>query len=152
MPRELYVLGDSGAQPLAENASFAYPHRVDSRPPAIQPKGALLAMLFALFEDAVTSVEVRQGLISYQSVLDSPFVRVPHDCIVPGVLREGDLPDLVAALAPCKVRLGQLLDGRGRAVHAAEVQAVYEPAIRAYATAGVENRLEFLDASPRDGK
>ena len=77
----------------------------------------------------------------------SPFVQVPHDCIIPGVLREGDLPDLVAALAPCEVRLGQLVDGCGRAVNAAAVKAAYEPAIRAYAEAGAENRLEFFDPS-----
>jgi hypothetical protein len=152
IPRELYVLGDSGARPLAADASFAYPHRVDSRPAAIQPKGALLAMLLALCEDAVTSVDVRQGLVSYQSVLDSPFVQVPHDCIIPGVLRNGDLPDLVAALAPREVRLGQLVDGGGRTVNATAVKAAYDPAVRAYAAANAKNRLEFSDTSLRDSK
>jgi hypothetical protein len=152
MTREFRVLGDSVARPLAADASFVYPHRVDSRPPAIQPTGALLAMLLALHEDAVTSVDVRNGLVSYQSVLASRFVQVPHDCIVPGILREGDLADLVAALAPREVRLGQLVDGNGRAVDAAAVKAAYEPAIRTYTAAGVENRLEFWDASARESR
>src|SRR5262249_20038086 len=48
--KELAILGDSGGVALPADTRFAFPHRVDHRPGAIQPTGSLLAQLFALFE------------------------------------------------------------------------------------------------------
>ncbi len=150
MAREVAILGDSGAEVLAADAPFKFPHRVERRPATLQPTGALLALLLALFEDEVSSVEAHLGLVSYQSVSDSPFVQVPLDCVVPGVLREGDWCDLVAALVPRDVRLVQLADGRGRAVNPAEARVAYESAVRAYQAARFENRLKFVAPGHRD--
>ena len=75
---------------------------------------ALLALLSAQFEDDVATVEASGGLVSFRSVLDSPFVQVPHECIVRGILREADLSDLAAAL-PRSVVLRNQVDGLGRA-------------------------------------
>jgi hypothetical protein len=147
---ELAVVGESGAAPLAPDAPFVYPHRVESRPAEAQPNGALLALLFALFEDDVKSVEAENGLVSFQSVLESQFVQVPHHCVIPRALREGDVVDLVAALAPRAVRLCQLVDGRGRLVRPADARAAYTTAIQAYQAAGVVNRLEFPDVAGGD--
>lgn len=108
------LFGDSGVEPLAVDKPFRYPRRIDGRPAECQPTGPLLALLAALYEPNVTEVITDGSLVSFRSVLNSPFVQVPHDCIVPGVLREGDLADLVAALAPCKVTQSNLVDGRGR--------------------------------------
>jgi hypothetical protein len=148
--RELAVLADSGAAPLPANTPFAHPHRVASRPAETQPNAALLALLFALFEDGVKSIEASCGLMSFQSVLESQFVQVPHHCIIPGALREGDLADLVAALAPREVRLGNLVDGCGRLVTPAAARAAYETAIQAYQAAGAANRLQFAGATGAD--
>jgi dienelactone hydrolase len=150
MPREVAMWGDSAGDLLPREAPFKYPHRVERRPNALQPSGALLALLFGLYEDEVTRIYTRGGLVKYQSALDSQFVQIPHDCIIPGLLREGDLSDLVAALAPREVRLSQLVDGRGREVSSAEAREAFELAIRAYRAAGLENRLEFSAASQRD--
>jgi dienelactone hydrolase len=97
---KISVIGDSPAPPLPPNTSFFYPRRIDGRPTECLPQGALLALLLALFEDDVASVETSGGLASFRSVLDSPFVQIPHECIIPGLLRDGDLSDVTAALAP----------------------------------------------------
>jgi hypothetical protein len=109
------AVGGSGIEPLAADASFSYPRRVD-RPVECQPEGALLAMLLALYEDEIDSVVCRHGLVSYRSVLDSPFVQVPHACIVPGAIAAGDLPTIVEALHAQDFAADSAIDGRGRLV------------------------------------
>src|SRR5204863_10098253 len=94
--------------------------------------GALLALLFGLFEDDTLVVAARNGLVSYRSVLDSPFVQVPLESIVPGVLREGDLPDLAAALVPREIALESLADGRGRLAPNADAKKTYDSILRFY--------------------
>jgi hypothetical protein len=113
---ELIVVGGSGVTPLPAGASFSYPRRIDGRPAEIQPNAALLALLLALYEDDVAAVGARHCLISYRSALDSSFVQVPLDGIVPGVFAAGDIPELVSALDPCPVELIDPVDGVGRLV------------------------------------
>jgi hypothetical protein len=110
------VIGGAGVMPLDPNAEVAYPRRIDGRPAECRPTGALLAALMALYEDDFASVTTRRGLVAYRSVLDSQFVQVPHEAIVPGLLREGDLTDLFDALSPRGVEIEELVDGRGRLV------------------------------------
>ncbi|MCI0360328.1 MAG: hypothetical protein L0211_17775 [Planctomycetaceae bacterium] len=140
----MLIAGGAGFTPLAADAAFAYPRRID-RPRECEPTGALLALLLALYEDNVQQVASRLGLVSYRSILDSPFVQVPHGTIVPGVLREGDLPDLVSALAPREITLEGLVDGRGRAVPIASAKAAYESAARAYTQAQAPGRLQIIE-------
>ena len=109
------VVGGSGVEPLPPDAVVAFPRRIE-RPSECRPTGALLAALVALYEEDFASVTLRRGLASYESVLDSQFVQVPHEAIVPGLLREGDMTDLLDALAPKAVELEELVDGRGRLV------------------------------------
>ncbi|HEX5103622.1 MAG TPA: hypothetical protein VFV87_07425, partial [Pirellulaceae bacterium] len=107
------AVGGSGVEPLAADAAFSYPRRIDGRPPECQPTGALLAMLLGLYAD-VDSVVCRHGLASYGSVLDSQFVQVPHECIVPGVFQAGDLPALAEVLKIREFSVDLPVDGRGR--------------------------------------
>jgi dienelactone hydrolase len=149
---DLIVAGGSGAVPLAADAKFAFPRRIDGRPSECEPNCALLALLFALFEDDAQVSVSRNALMSYRSVLDSPFVQVPLDCVVPGVLRECDLPDLVAVLAPRDVGFEGFVDGRGRLVPAATAKAVYEPILRAYGESSPISRLDIAEAPPAGSK
>jgi len=139
------IAGGAGLMPLAADATFAYPRRIDERPRECEPTGALLSLLLALFEDKADNVTSRLGLVSYRSILDSPFVQVPHKAIIPGVLREGDLPDLVDALAPREVALEGPVDGRGRLVPVANVEAAYEAARRTYTQARASQGLQLIE-------
>jgi hypothetical protein len=133
------VSGGSGIAPLMSGASFNYPRRIDGRPAEPQPQAALLALLLALFEDDISGVWARRGLVSFQSGLDSQFVQIPHESIVPGVLRECDLSDLAAALAPRAVTLEGLVNARGRLVPLEEARSAY---------AGGGDKLQIRAAIP----
>lgn len=141
---EVILMSGSAIEPLAADATFAYPRRID-RPDDCQPAPALLSLLAALYEDKVASALGRHGLVSYRSVLDSPFVQVPHAAIPPGLLRHCDLPDLVAALAPRTIVLDRLVDGRGRLVPAAAATKTYQAALNAFQAAGVPDKLTISD-------
>ena len=140
------VAGGSGVAPLPQDAAFLYPRRIDGRPAEPQPQGALLALLLALFEDDISAVWSRRGLVSFESALDSSFVQVPHESIVPDVLRECDLVDLVAALAPRHVTLEGLVDARGRLVSVSDARSVYSGAAERFRQAGAEDRLQIREA------
>jgi len=94
-----------------------------------------------LFEEDVRAVYVRGGLVGYHSLLQSQFVYVPHDAVVPGVLTAGDLSDVAAALAPRPLRLDGLVDGLNRQLSAETVAELYDSARAAYRAAGAGTRF-----------
>jgi hypothetical protein len=60
---------------------------------------------------------------------------------VPGVLRDYDLPDLAALIAPRKLTIVAPVDAAGKPVPQAELDAAYDAAKKAYAAAGVPENL-----------
>lgn len=132
--------GDSFAEPNATDVNLAVPYGVDGRPRQAEPLGGLLALLGGLYESPVCAVYASGGLTGFRSVLDSPFVYIPHDCVIPGMLAAGDLADLAAALAPRPVRLDNLMDGQNRPASAEAVRAAYQLAT---------NRYKRLDAAEK---
>lgn len=105
--------GDSFAPVNRPTARVEVPLDVE-QPPQAEPLGAHLVLLAGLFEDQLHAIDARGGLVSYRSLLDSPFIHVPYDVIVPGAIAAGDLPDVAAALAPLSVRLTDQVDGTNR--------------------------------------
>lgn len=97
-----------------------------------EPLGGLLVLLTALYEQGARAVAVHRGLSSYLSVLQDRFCYVPLDVVVPAILEAGDIPDVVAALAPRAVLLEGLVDGRNRAVTAVQSPAGKAPALAAW--------------------
>ena len=131
-PGGFALWGDSFTPPNAKTTGFQVPKRVSGRPRFSEPLGGLLAMLGALYEDDVKGVYIHGGLSGYSDVLTGPYVYIPHDVVVPGVLTKGDLADLAASLAPCHLRLDGVVDGLNRTMPLAEVRSAYEPVIKAY--------------------
>jgi dienelactone hydrolase len=124
--------GESFAPANPRDTDFQVPKRVSGRPHFSEPLGGLLAMLTALYEDDIKAVYVRGSLSSYQDVLTGPYVYIPHDVVIPGVLTKGDLVDLAASLAPCRLCLDRLVDGLNRPMSSDDVRLIYEPIIKAY--------------------
>ncbi len=124
--------GDSFAPVNPPDRNLAVPLEVDPFPSLAEPLGGLLALLGALYEDDVRAVAVQGGLVGFRSVLGSTYCYVPHDALVPAVLKAGDLADVAAALAPRPVRLAALVDGLNRSTSAADLAASYAPARTAY--------------------
>jgi cephalosporin-C deacetylase-like acetyl esterase len=130
--KRLALWGDSFAPPNPPGTNFKVPRGVEGWPRESEPLGGLLALFGALFEGDVRAVYLSGGLVSYQSVLTHFAVLIPHDCAVPGALTAGDLCDLAAAMAPRPLRLEAMVDHRNLPVGGADVQRVYDPAVRAY--------------------
>jgi hypothetical protein len=119
--RRIAVWGDSFAPP---NPSPLFLDEIEYEVgPQVQyradPAGAHLALLAGLYEPELHAVGARGGLKSYLSVLEDAFTYVPLDAIVPGILRTGDIPDIVGSIAPRQVLLEGQVDGRNIAVDAA---------------------------------
>jgi len=139
--------GDSFAAPNPPGRNFRVPRNVDDRPRWSEPLGGLLALLGALYEDEVRAVYVRGGLSAFASVVRDPFVYLPPDVVIPGLLTAGDLPDLAAALAPNPLRMDELVGGFNRLEPADRVHAIYRSAQEAYARAGAPGRMILYDVS-----
>jgi hypothetical protein len=133
--RDFALWGDSFKPANARDTDFQVPRRVSGRPRFSEPMGGLLALLGALFEDDVKAVFIRGGLSAYGDVLSSPYVYVPHDVIVPGVLTKGDLADVAAALPPCRLKLEGMVDGLNRTLSADKVRSLYDCAVKSYQAA-----------------
>lgn len=112
--RRLALWGDSFAPANLPDRRLDVPPDAAKQPDQAEPLGGLLALLVALYEDDVVAVHARGGLVSYESLLASPFLYVPHDVLVPGVLAAGDVSDVTAALAPRPVRYVGAVDGLNR--------------------------------------
>lgn len=112
------VWGDSFAPVNAADRRIDVPLRIDDEPNHSEPMGATLALLAGVFDEQLAVVLARNGLVSCRSILDSQFVYVPHDFIVPGALTAGDLSDLGAAIHQSKrpIHVEGLVDGTNRRV------------------------------------
>ncbi len=107
--------GDSFVAPNAADLRVEVPWDASPLPTVGQPGGALTALLGALYEPGLKAVYARGGLASYASVLESAFLHLPHDAIVPGAIPAGDIDGVLAGLS-CAVRREGSIDGRHRLV------------------------------------
>jgi dienelactone hydrolase len=137
--------GDSLAPVNPADRDLKVPLDADKQPDLAEPLGGLLALFGALYEDDVKAVYVRGGLVGYQSVLNSPFVYVPHDIIVPGALKAGDLCDVASGLYPRPLRLEGLVDGLNRRVKKDVLDKTYDPARIAYGDGKPQSALRLSD-------
>ncbi|MCZ2080297.1 MAG: acetylxylan esterase [Bryobacterales bacterium] len=114
------VWGDSFVPP---NSAGLYLDEIEQEvSPEIQyrsePLGALLALLAVLYEDGVKAAAARGGIASYLTMLGSAFTYTPMDAVLLGVLKVGDIADIVAAAAPKPVLFEAAVDGRNVIVDA----------------------------------
>ena len=103
----------------------------------------MLVLLAALYEEDVRTVYVHAGLASFESVLTKHLALIPHDAVVPGALTAGDLCDLVAALAPRRVRLEGMVDGWNRTLSASDLANAYESTAASYSATGAAAQFSF---------
>jgi hypothetical protein len=130
--RRVALWGDSFAASNRRDQNLAVPLEVAESLPHAEPLGGLVVLLTALFEDETHAISARGGLAEFQSLLESPFILVPHDVIVPGAIAAGDLGVVAAALAPRPLQLAELVDGRNRALTAEEAAAALAQVKAAY--------------------
>ncbi|MEW5977385.1 MAG: acetylxylan esterase [Acidobacteriota bacterium] len=138
--RRLAVWGESLVPP-ASDSTAAVPLGLAEEPVSSEPGGPLLALFLALYEKNGQAVYARGGLISFDSLLASPFLSVPHDVVIPGALTAGDLSDIAAALAPRSLALTGMVDGQNRPIRQNDLDSTYQSAQRAYRNASAADRL-----------
>ncbi len=137
--------GDSFASVNGPEQSLAVPLGVSEGPALSEPLGGLLALLTALIEEKIRAVYVHGGLTSFESVLSSQFLYLPHDVVVPGMLAAGDLSELAADVAPRPLALSGLVDGWNRPPRLRELKADYELTLEAYKTAAATDRFNLSE-------
>jgi hypothetical protein len=117
---------------------------LDSEPAVAEPLGGLLGLLAALYEPDVRGVYVHGGLISFESLLTSPFCYLPHDMVIPGVIPAGDIPSLAKALGREKVRLEGLVDGLNQQVSKEVLAERYEGIPAVVETSDSAERIAWM--------
>jgi hypothetical protein len=137
--------GDSFAPVYPRGRRLDLPLDTAKLPDPAEPLGSLLALYGGLYSQHAKAVYVRGGLVSFQSILESPFLYVPHDVIVPGALTSGDLCDLAAALTPRPLKLEALVEGRNRLVDAKRLEREYELVRTAYRRANQEKQFQVSE-------
>jgi dienelactone hydrolase len=142
-PQRILLWGDSVAPTnptgvFLDRSMTLEPERQESGPQAThqaEPLGGLLALATALYEDNVRAVVVSGGLASFRSVLRDRFCYVPQDIVVPGILEQADIPDIIGALSPRRVLLEGLVDGQNRPIATTKLDEELKPALEAYSGA-----------------
>ena len=132
LEKEVSLWGDSLAALNPPERSEVVPHGVDNPNAQAEPSAGLLVLLTALFEDNVNAVYARGTFASFRSLLDSQFLYVPHDSVVPGALTAGDVADIAAALVPRPLLVECLVDGLNRGVPFDTIAVAFAPTSQAY--------------------
>jgi hypothetical protein len=123
--------------------SEVVPYGVDNPNAQAEPSAGLLVLLTALFEDNVNAVYARGTFASFRSLLDSQFLYVPHDSVVPGALTMGDVADIAAALVPRPLLVECLVDGLNRRVPFDTIAVAFAPTSQAYRLADASEQFSL---------
>jgi dienelactone hydrolase len=148
------IWGESFAPVNTPADNVAVPFDVDKTPRQAEPVAGLLALFFAN-DRPVRAVVSRGSLRSYGCLLESPFVYVPHDAIVPGALQSNsDLPALWAALGQAQkkpaIRIEGPVDGRNRRVSNEAFEKAYASVQKAFGSDEASRRKAILQAEMSD--
>ncbi len=128
--KEIALWGDSFTEPNDPKMNLVAPYDNNVKlPRQSEPMGGLLALLGGIYVENVKAIYVRGGLVSFTSMLDSPFCYFPHDAVIPGVLRITDLDTLAAANAKSGLRMEALVDGLNRRVDQKTLVNAYKGAM-----------------------
>jgi len=121
--RRLAIWGDSLAPVNGPQVQLKVPQGVSDEPAICEPLGGLLALLVALFEEDVKTIFVQRGLFDLQGALNGGFFHIPHDVVVPAVVKSG--PDGAVSR---EISTWELLALHGRSVRmSAVVNALNQP-------------------------
>ncbi|MCA9453694.1 MAG: hypothetical protein KC584_13855, partial [Nitrospira sp.] len=99
--------------------------------------------LAALFEPQIQGVYVHGGLMSFEALLNEPFLYHPADSIIRGLLRIADLPDIAAELVPRPLRMESLVDGCNRQASRQQLEEAYHLVGLSYARAENPDRFSL---------
>jgi len=141
LDERVLLWGDSLAAINPPERSEVVPYGVDNPNVQAEPSAGLLVLLTALFEDKASAVYARGTFASFQSLLDSHFLHVPHDSVVPEALTVGDVADIAAALVPRPLRIRCSIDGLNRGIPSDTITVAFAPTSQAYHLANASEQF-----------
>jgi cephalosporin-C deacetylase-like acetyl esterase len=141
LSEKVSLWGDSLAPLNPPGRSEIVPYGVDNPNVQAEPSAGLLVLLTALFEDNVNAVYARGTFASFRSLLESQFLYVPHDSVVPGALNVGDVADIAAALVPRPLLVECPVDGLNRAIPSDTSAVAFAPTSQAYRLANASRQF-----------
>jgi histidinol-phosphate/aromatic aminotransferase/cobyric acid decarboxylase-like protein len=106
--------------------------------------GGLLALVLGALEPRVERVAIEGTVLSYLEIARARYHEDLTAAFVPGVLRDFDLPDLAAALAPRPLWIVDPRTPTGALVPTDRARSEFAPAARAYERAGQPAALRLL--------
>ena len=109
--------------------------------------GGLVALLGTVLDDRPLSLLCDHTLSDFLSVVESQDSHVELSWLVPGLLRDFDLPDLVATLAPRRCTLLNAIDSPGNAFPEAALRALYKVAMDSYSSLGSPDVLQIITST-----
>jgi dienelactone hydrolase len=97
--KKVAIWGESLAKMNPDQTDYKIPRDDDaSLPLQSEPLGGFLALLGALYENDVRGGILNGFPMSFRDELRGPLVSIPHDIVVPGLLKTCDIESLVFAL------------------------------------------------------
>jgi dienelactone hydrolase len=111
--------------------------------------GALSAILAASFDDRFCSVVADELLTSW--AFNDEFVSIGLAYMIPRILTVGDMPHLLAHLAPRPVLISNPVDGRRRPVSADDARRQLQFTAAAYKLVGATHKLDITRAEGDQG-
>jgi cephalosporin-C deacetylase-like acetyl esterase len=110
--------------------------------------GAVVVLHAAVIDDRIQRIALEDLLVSYASVVERKLHRGVFESIIQGVLKEYDLPDLAAALAPRPVSIINARDPLQKRLGVSDVRRQYSRAVEAFRTTGAEAAIKFQSREP----
>jgi cephalosporin-C deacetylase-like acetyl esterase len=106
--------------------------------------GGLVSLFGMVLDERPRSLLCGHMISDYRSVVECQDYHVELSWLVPGLLRNFDLPDLVATLAPRRCFLLNALNARGDILPESIMQTRFKIARDCYASMGSPNQLQFI--------
>jgi cephalosporin-C deacetylase-like acetyl esterase len=106
--------------------------------------GTIASLMGAVLDERVKSIALSHGLVDFRSVVESEDYSIALSWFVFGLLREFDLPDLVAALAPRPCLLLNPTGPDGEGLPMLTLETKYQNAGDLYSKARASGRLKLL--------
>jgi dienelactone hydrolase len=106
--------------------------------------GGLIVLYAAAFDGRIRSVAATGTLVSYSSIAESELYTHRFSNFGPGFLRDFDLPDLAALIAPRTLLLQNPVDALHRVLAPEAVERTFRSAADVYETAGKGDQMRIL--------
>ncbi len=104
--------------------------------------GGLIVLYTAAVDERIASVAATRSLLSYEAVVENELYTHRFPTFAPGLLRDFDLPEVAALIAPRPLLLVNPVDQVHRIAPPSDVERTYQPTATAYKLVG--NSTNFV--------